>query len=86
MVPGVDLTPFDPQSSVSRRHALIRLGDGVPSLEDLQSRNATRLAGATLTAGAPEALRDGDLISFGSVTVAFRLLESSELPVPWSTS
>src|SRR5579884_2141844 len=84
--PGIDLTPFDPQQSVSRRHARIRRDDGSVLIEDLESRNKTRLGDALLPPGSPEPLRDGDVISFGSVQAVFRLLGKTDLPDGFSAS
>ena len=86
ITPELDLTQFDPSSSVSRQHARIRLEKTFFSIEDLKSRNKTRLGELTLTPHKPELLQNGDVVSFGSVKVTFRLLGTSELPVPWSQS
>src|SRR5581483_7389627 len=84
--PTVDLTPFDPQQSVSRGHSRISLDNGTALLEDLESRNKTRLGDAALPPGDPEPLRGGDLISFGSVQAVFRLLGKTELPEGFAAS
>ncbi len=86
MNPEVDLTPFDTQKSVSRRHARIHLGDDGASIEDLESRNKTRVWDTTLEPGKAEALKDGDMLSFGSVRAVYHLLGTHDLPVPWSAS
>ncbi|GHO78342.1 hypothetical protein KSD_61130 [Ktedonobacter sp. SOSP1-85] len=86
ITPGIDLTPFDTSSSVSRRHAQIHIEQTCFSLEDLNSRNKTRLGELVLNPHKPEVLQDGDVVSFGSVKVIFRLLGASELPEPWSPS
>jgi hypothetical protein len=82
--PQVDLTEYDPGASVSRRHAMLRSGDGGVTLEDLGSRNATRLDGTPLTPGEPQALHDSSLISFGAVHAVFRKFGASELPPAFS--
>ena len=84
--PEIDLTPFDPSSTVSRQHARIHLEKDRFSLEDLRSRNKTRLGELTLTPRQPEELQNGDVVIFGSVRATFRLLGTSELPVSWSPS
>ena len=84
--PEIDLTQFDPLSTVSRQHARIHLENDRFSLEDLKSRNKTRLGELTLAPHKPEVLQNGDVVSFGSVKATFRLLGTSELPVPWSPS
>jgi hypothetical protein len=86
ITPHIDLTLFDPSSTVSRRHAQIRLEENFFSIEDLGSRNKTRLGELTLTPNKLEMLHDGDVVSFGSVKTTFRLLGTSALPVPWSQS
>ncbi len=86
ITPGIDLTPFDPSSTVSRQHARIHLDTTRFSIEDLESRNKTRLGELTLTPHEPEVLQNGDVVSFGAVKATFRLLGTSELPVPWSQS
>ncbi len=86
ITPEIDLTPFDPLQSVSRRHARIRLEKTRCSLEDLKSRNKTRLGKTPLTPFQPEAIHNGDMICFGSVKATLRLLGTSELPAPFSPS
>jgi FHA domain len=86
ITPEIDLTQFDTSSTVSRRHARIRLDTTYFSIEDLESRNKTRLGELTLTPHKPEALQNGDVVSFGSVKATFRLLGTSELSDPWSPS
>jgi len=86
ITPGVDLTPFDTSSTVSRQHARIRLDGPSFSIEDLKSRNMTRLGELTLTPFQPESIQNGDVVSFGSVKAIFRLLGTSALPEPWSQS
>ncbi|HXZ05957.1 MAG TPA: FHA domain-containing protein [Ktedonobacteraceae bacterium] len=83
ITPGIDLTQFDPSSTVSRQHARIRLDTTFFSIEDLKSRNKTRVGELTLTPYKPEELKNGDVISFGAVKAIFRLLETSELSIPW---
>jgi hypothetical protein len=86
ITPEIDLTQFDPQSTVSRRHARIHLENNLFYIEDLNSRNKTRLGELTLTPHKPELLQNGEEVSIGSVKVIFRLLGTSALPVPWSPS
>jgi pSer/pThr/pTyr-binding forkhead associated (FHA) protein len=86
ITPEIDLTLFDTSSTVSRQHARIRLDKTCFSIEDLESRNKTRLGELTLTPHKPEVLQNGDIVSFGSVKATFRLLGTSELPAPWSQS
>ncbi len=86
IMPQIDLTPFDPLNTVSRQHARIHLEDSVFYLEDLGSRNRTRLGTSRLTPHEPEPLRNGDVVTFGSVIATVRVLGTSALPVPWSQS
>lgn len=83
-VPEVDLTPFDAQRSVSRQHARIYFDKTDCYIEDLQSRNQTQVGAKALVPHTPEALRDGDEVSFGRVKATVRLLGTSDLPLPWS--
>ena len=52
---------------VSRRHARFFLEGERWHVEDLESRNKTKLGDALLPPGRQEPLQDGDVISFGSV-------------------
>jgi DNA-binding winged helix-turn-helix (wHTH) protein len=58
--------------TVSRRHARIVVRDGSAVLEDIGSKNGTRLRGVKLTA--PVTLADGDEIWLGQVPLTFRVL------------
>ncbi len=61
---------------ISRKHARIHC-DGVrATLEDLESRNGTRINGI-LTSG-PHTLRDGDRIGMGSTEIIVRLLDAED--------
>ena len=53
----------------SRRHAQIKLKDGVATLTDLGSTNGTRLNGAMVQS---RTLEDGDRITIGSTVLEFR--------------
>jgi DNA-binding winged helix-turn-helix (wHTH) protein len=59
-------------ASVSRRHARILVEDAGATLEDLGSKNGTRLNGELLH-GTRE-LRDGDAVRLGEVQLLFRSL------------
>jgi pSer/pThr/pTyr-binding forkhead associated (FHA) protein len=84
--PDIDLTQCDPSSTVSRRHARIRLEKTHYYIEDLESRNKTRLGELKLPPRKPELLHDGDVVRFGAVQATFRLLGTSKLPISWSAS
>lgn len=85
-MPDIDLSPYDPLVTVSRRHARITLTSGHYYIEDLHSRNTTRIGTLTLLPQQSEPLRHGDVVRFGGVKATFRLLGTSELPVAWSGS
>lgn len=57
-------------STVSRRHAVIRIAGCDALLEDLGSKNGTRLRGRRVKSACP--LTDGDEIRVGSVWMVFR--------------
>ncbi len=84
VAPDIDLAPCDPSKSVSRRHARIRLEDTAFYVEDLGSRNRTLVDEIMLTPHRPELIQNGDVVCFGSVKATFRMLGTSELPVPWA--
>jgi len=71
--PEVDLTSIDPGMTVSRQHARIRFEKTFFSIEDLKSRNKTRLGELTLTPLKTELLGDGDVLHFGSVRLVFKV-------------
>jgi len=77
LVPGDNIVGRDPGArvwldapSVSRRHACIRIGRDLVTLEDLGSKNSTHANGARVTTITP--LEDGADLRFGSVHVTFR--------------
>ena len=65
-------------ASISKTHARFTLARGLPhTLEDLGSRNGTRLGTKPLTPHEPVAARVGDAVSFGSVSA--RILDAGSL-------
>jgi DNA-binding winged helix-turn-helix (wHTH) protein len=77
LLPGDNVVGRDPEvriwldePSVSRRHALIRVGVDQITIEDLQSKNGTHVRETRVIA--PTALKDGDELRFGSVVVRIR--------------
>jgi two-component system response regulator AtoC len=57
-------------ASLSRQHALLRLGaGGVVTIEDLGSRNGTVLAGRRLLPGEPRVIHRGDVLHLGAVCI-----------------
>jgi DNA-binding winged helix-turn-helix (wHTH) protein len=78
LAPGENLLGRDPlaavridDSTVSRRHALIRVGGGGASIEDLASKNGTFVNGRQAGKD-PVLLSDGSEVQVGSVFLAFR--------------
>jgi hypothetical protein len=71
-------------AGVSRRHARIVIDAGVPYIEDLGSKNGTRLC--EMICAGRVALHDGDRIDVGPVAIVFRASESGfsteTLPTP----
>jgi DNA-binding winged helix-turn-helix (wHTH) protein len=70
-----DATAFIDHTSVSRHHARIVIAGDRVTVEDLQSKNGTFLAGRKLDAPAP--LADGDELKLGSVSLKFRVFPLS---------
>jgi DNA-binding winged helix-turn-helix (wHTH) protein len=58
-------------SSVSRRHARIVVGSDGATVEDLGSKNGTKVQGRRIREAAP--LADRDVIELGSVSLVFRI-------------
>jgi DNA-directed RNA polymerase subunit RPC12/RpoP len=58
-----------PSGTLSKNHARVFLRDGSVWVEDLHSANGTRVNG--LRINAPNALRPGDTVAFGGVTLVF---------------
>ena len=56
--------------SVSRHHSRLMVAEDRVTLEDLGSKNGTTIGAAAVT-GATE-LRDGDLVTFGSISCVYR--------------
>ncbi len=74
--PEVDLSKFDPQTKISRRHARIWREGGNFLLEDLGSSNGTLLLGGMsdavrLQPRQPHPLTNGDRIRLGDTTLHF---------------
>jgi serine/threonine protein kinase len=71
--PDIDLSTLDPTMTVSRLHARIRFEETFFYIEDLNSRNKTRLGRSILTPLKAERLQHGDCIQFGSVPMRFEV-------------
>ncbi len=61
-------------ATLSRRHARIVVTSGSATLEDLGSKNGTRVNGQRVIA--PVALQERDRIQFGSVRMTYRTLDT----------
>ncbi len=73
LAPEVDLTPVDPQRSLSRRHAKIRSENGTYFVrEEIGTSNGTWLDGAKLATGVEHPLRNGSRLRFGLVDVVLQ--------------
>ena len=69
--PGAAVLLDSPQAS--RRHARILIADQTAVLEDLGSKNRTRINDVPVTE--PTRLRDGDTIHIGSAIFVFRVVD-----------
>jgi serine/threonine protein kinase len=69
--PDIDLSTLDPTMTISRLHARIRFEETFFYIEDLKSRNKTRLGRSILTPLKAELLQHGDRVQFGSVLMRF---------------
>jgi serine/threonine protein kinase len=73
VIPDIDLSQFDTKMTVSRQHARIRYEENFFSIEDLKSRNKTRLKDEPLDPFKTELLQHGDVICFGRVRMRFEV-------------
>lgn len=80
--PEIDLTSIDPEVTISRQHARIRFERTFFYIEDLKSRNKTRLGELVLTPLKPELLQHGDSVCFGPIKLIFRVPGMQDVPVP----
>ncbi len=71
--PEIDLTAYDTNRSVSRRHAkLVARGNDWFLSEEVGALNGTFLNGKRLTPGKAEAVRSGDTLALGMVLLKFQ--------------
>ncbi|MBO0777649.1 MAG: protein kinase [Ktedonobacteraceae bacterium] len=73
LTPDIDLSVLDPKMTVSRQHARIHYEETFFYIEDIKSRNKTRLGELTLIPMKAELLQHGDTITFGSVRLRFEV-------------
>jgi len=78
--PEIDLTSIDARMTVSRQHARIRYEKTFFHIEDLKSRNKTRIGELPLVPLKPELLQHGDVVHFGSVRLVFKIPGMPEPP------
>jgi len=71
-----DATVWVDHSSVSRRHALLRVTEEGVTIEDCGSRNGTFVGGNRIAG--PTLLRDGDHVLLGSTLLVFRSFARDE--------
>ena len=64
-----DCTIVLDDANVSRRHAEVKVVNGVYAISDLGSTNGTKVNGVTISA--ERGLRDGDIINLGSHSIRF---------------
>jgi hypothetical protein len=77
--PELDLTADSGlEQGVSRRHARIYTRDGTCFVEDLDSTNGTFLNGERITPYLPYAFHDGDMLTFGSLRLAFHVYHAED--------
>ncbi len=74
--PEVDLSKYDPQTKISRRHARIRRSGGSFSVEDLGSSNGTVIMPGVrdtvrLKPHQPFTLTNGDKLKIGDMMLHF---------------
>jgi serine/threonine protein kinase len=81
VTPEIDLSTVDSLMTVSRQHARIRYEKSSFTIEDLKSRNKTRLKDVTLPPLQAELLQDGDIVHFGSVRMVFRVVGAKDSTV-----
>jgi hypothetical protein len=76
--PEIDLTQVDINRSVSRRHARIVLeADTFLLSEEVGALNGTFVNGQRLTSGKPTAIKNGDRLGLGMVSLLFRTAEAT---------
>lgn len=82
--PDLDFGPYGAmRCGVSRRHALLRPGEGTLSIIDQNSTNGTWVNGQRLTPGQGFALADGDVVELGGLQMSLRVDEApGRVPEP----
>lgn len=62
-------------STISRRHCLVKADENGCSIEDLRSLNGTMVNGVSIMPGTPVKLNDGDVITLSDYTLTFHVGE-----------
>ncbi|MCS7088198.1 MAG: zinc ribbon domain-containing protein [Thermoflexales bacterium] len=70
--PDVDLSPYDPERTVSRRHAELSISGREVVLTSLTTTNWTKVNDERLPPNRSVVLQDGDVIQFARCIVTFR--------------
>lgn len=81
-----DIVLFDPQATISRRHAEIHTNGTSYTLTDLGSKNATYLNGKRLRAKKAYSLRTGDYFRLGPYEIGFEEVTPLTLAAPHTLS
>jgi Double zinc ribbon/FHA domain len=71
--PDIDLTPFDPDYTASRRHAQLALNGAQPVLTSVTRTNWTKLNGQRMIPEQPAPIKPGDRIEFARVVMIFQM-------------
>lgn len=66
------------EEGVSRRHARIYVRESTCFVEDLDSTNGSFLNGDRITPYLPYAFHDGDVLTFGSLQLKFRITNTED--------
>lgn len=69
--PDIDLTPYDPEMTVSRRHAQISLEGGIVKLTSISTTNRTKINGVPISPNESATINTGDKIEFAKCAVVF---------------
>lgn len=78
VTPDVDLSTFDPERAVSRRHAVITARDGVLTVAEGRSKtNGTFVNGTRIEGPAGVTLEDGDMLQVALIPMRVRVLRSA---------
>ncbi len=79
--PDIDLSAIDVKMTVSRQHIRLRYEETFFYIEDLKSRNKTRLGELVLVPLKAELLQHGDIVHLGSVRLVFNVPGRQDTPV-----